>query len=158
MKGSRSEKMGLTTQKQKGKKGGCFDCQKESINKEENKRFLIIVSVLGSAGPIRFLVNEEDMVSGIIDTVLKQYAKEGRLPILGSDPNKFVLYCANAGFDALNPWEEIGSSGARNFVLCKKPEQQPNMTEARAEIISRKGGATWKTWLNKSLSFKISSH
>ncbi|KAL9230650.1 hypothetical protein vseg_005974 [Gypsophila vaccaria] len=112
-------------------------------------------SINGSAGPIRFLVNEEDMVRGIIETALKHYAKEGRLPVLGSDPNKFILYCANAGIDPLNQREEIGSSRVRNFVLCKKPEQPANMTESRAEVISRKDGATWKTWLTKPLSFKI---
>ncbi|XP_074289740.1 uncharacterized protein At4g22758-like [Silene latifolia] len=147
----------MKTHKQKSKKGGCFECQKENVN-GKNKRFLISIAVLGSAGPLRFLVNEDDIVRGIIDTALKLYAKEGRLPLLGSDPNNCVLYCANSGFDALSMWDEIGTNGARNFVLCKKPEQGPNMTEARANIISRKAGASWKSWINKSLSFKISSH
>ncbi|XP_021766200.1 uncharacterized protein At4g22758-like [Chenopodium quinoa] len=139
------------------KKGGnCFECHKDS--RFDNKRFLIIVNVLGSAGPLRFLVNEEDLVSGVIESALKLYAKEGRLPALGSDNSKFLLYCANFGSDALSPWDEVGSCGARNFVLCKKPEQQPNMTEARSHIISRKGSGNWKAWLNKSLTFKISSH
>jgi len=150
--------MGLTN-KQKNKKSGCFECNNLSgVN--NNKRFLISVGVLGSAGPLRFLVNEEDIVRGVIDNALKHYAKEGRLPVLGSNPDSFILYCANVGFDhALSPWDEIGSSGGRNFVLCKKPiEQRPNMTEARAEIISRKGGSSWMSWLNKSLYSKISSH
>lgn len=143
------------------KKAGsnCFECHRDSFNNGSNKRFLISVNVLGSAGPLRFLVNEEDLVGGVIDSALKSYAKEGRLPALGSDNTKFLLYCANDGSDALSPWDEVGSCGARKFVLCKKPEQQPNMTEARSKIISRnKGSGNWKTWLNKSLTFKISSH
>jgi hypothetical protein len=65
----------------------------------KGKRFLISVTVLGSAGPIRFVVNEEELVAAVIDTALKSYAREGRLPILGSDLNDFLLYCRNAASD-----------------------------------------------------------
>lgn len=122
-----------------------------------NNRFLITITVLGSAGPIRFVVNEGDLVAGVIDTTLKSYAREGRFPVLGSDVKKFLLYCANAGSDALSPQETIGSNGGRNFVMCKK-QINPQMTEGRSEIMARKGSGSFKAWLNKSLSFKISSH
>jgi len=127
--------------------------ESESVRK---KRFLVTVNVLGSAGPIRFVVNEGDNVSGVIDTALKLYARAGRLPVLGSDVNNFLLYPANAGMDALKASEMIGSSGARNFVMCKKQsEKHPQMTEARSDMISRKGGGIkWRAWF----SFKISSH
>ncbi|KAJ8428102.1 hypothetical protein Cgig2_012394 [Carnegiea gigantea] len=140
--------------------GNCFECQKESSGMGTNtKRFLISVCVLGSPGPFRFVVNEEDFVVHVIDMALKLYDKEGRLPHLSSDPNKFFLYCANLGSDAMSPWDEIGSFETRNFVLCKKPEQHPNMTEARSEMFSRrKHGLSWKSWLNKSLSLKTLSH
>uniref|UniRef100_A0A5B6YRN1 DUF7054 domain-containing protein n=1 Tax=Davidia involucrata TaxID=16924 RepID=A0A5B6YRN1_DAVIN len=78
--------------------------QKKKNNENQNvkkNRFLITVNVLGSAGPIRFVVNEDDSVSGVIDTALKLYAREGRLPILGSDVNNFLLYPANAGLDGI---------------------------------------------------------
>ncbi|XP_062152901.1 uncharacterized protein At4g22758-like [Alnus glutinosa] len=118
----------------------------------KSNRFLITVNVLGSAGPLRFVVNETDLVAGVIDTALKSYAREGRLPVLGSDVNGFVLYCADAGFNALNPWESIGSHGGRNFVLCKK-QGQPQMTEGRpAEMIAQKRSGSWKAWLNKPFS------
>ncbi|KAL7221636.1 hypothetical protein ACSBR1_023567 [Camellia fascicularis] len=148
MNRSVSEKM--LAQKEKKK-----NTESQSVKKN---RFLITVNVLGSAGPIRFVVNEEDNVSVVIDTALKLYAREGRLPVLGCDVNTFLLYPANAGSDALNPSELIGSSGGRNVVMCKK-QTQPQMTENRSEMISRKGGSnSWKAWLNKSFSFKISSH
>lgn len=65
----------------------------------KGNRFLISITVLGSAGPIRFVVNEEELVAAVMDTALKSYAREGRLPVLGSDLNNFVLYCPLAGID-----------------------------------------------------------
>lgn len=54
---------------------------------------------------------------------------------------------------ALSPVERIRSSGLRNFVLCKK---QP--VEGTPAAVGGKGSGGWRAWLNKSLSFKISSH
>ena len=77
----------------------------------KGNRFLITVNVLGSAGPMRFVVNEDDLVSGVIDTSLKTYAREGRLPVLGSDVNDFILHCADVGFDGIfsNPFLNLCS-------------------------------------------------
>ncbi|KAI6670611.1 hypothetical protein NL676_005496 [Syzygium grande] len=147
MKRALSEK---SLRMQKHKKKNSNDDQ--STNKN---RFLVTINVLGSAGPIRFVVKKDDLVSGVIQTALKSYAREGRLPVLGTDVNNFVLH-AVADSDALNPSEAIGSREGRNFVLCKK-QIQPQMTEARAEMISRKRSGSWKAWLNKSFSFKILS-
>ncbi|KAH7847507.1 hypothetical protein Vadar_026965 [Vaccinium darrowii] len=130
--------------------------KKKSAEKQgaKNNRFLITVNVLGSAGPMRFVVNEEENVKGVIGTALKLYAREKRLPVLGSDVSDFFLYPANAGSEALSLTESIGSSGARNFVLSKI-QKQPQMTEARS-LIKRKGnGSKLKAWLNKSFSFNV---
>ncbi|GMY24683.1 At4g22758 [Fagus crenata] len=56
----------------------------EAQNVKTN-RFLITVNVHGSVGPIRFVVNEDDLVAAVIDTTLKSYSRFGRLPVLGSD-------------------------------------------------------------------------
>ncbi|RDX84259.1 hypothetical protein CR513_34712, partial [Mucuna pruriens] len=125
------------------------------------RRFLISINVLGSAGPIRFVVNEEDLVAAVIETALKSYAREGRLPVLGSDNTGFSLYCPHLGPDALSPWDTIGSHGARNFMLCKKPEcvnEAANDGSGAGGAIPRRGSGTWKSWFNKSLNLKISSH
>ncbi|KAI5659307.1 hypothetical protein M9H77_28100 [Catharanthus roseus] len=88
----------------------------------QGNRLLISITFLGSARPIRFVVNEDELGAAVIDTALKSYACEGRLPILDSDLNNFMLYCPSAGTEALSSWETIGSIGVRNFMLCKKPK------------------------------------
>lgn len=65
----------------------------------KGNRLLISVSVLGSSGPIRFVVNEGELVGSVTDIVLKSYAREGRLPVLGSDLNEFLLYSPSVGSD-----------------------------------------------------------
>ncbi|XP_052203798.1 uncharacterized protein LOC127809135 isoform X2 [Diospyros lotus] len=121
-------------------------------------RLLISITVLGSAGPIRFVVNEDELVAAVIVTALKAYAREGRLPVLGSDFKDFVLYCPIAGTEALGPWQTIGSFGVRNFMLCKKPQVESASVDEEKHAITRKGNGSWKTWFNKSLNLKISSH
>lgn len=127
----------------------------------KGNRFLISITVLGSAGPIRFVVNEEELVAAVIDTALKSYAREGRLPVLGSDLNDFLLYCSNAGSGALSPWDTIGRHGVRNFMLCKKQQTDKTAENGRLDnAIARRGSGSgsWKAWINKSLMFKIPSH
>ncbi|CAA0832959.1 Unknown protein [Striga hermonthica] len=132
----------------------------------KGNRFLISVTVLGSAGPIRFVVNEDEVVAAVIDTALKSYAREGRLPILGSDLNNFILYCPVSGTEALSPWETIGSFGLRNFMLCKKPQTENSIggggggggKSSAPVTVSRKGAGSWRAWFHKSLNLKISSH
>ncbi|KAF7133222.1 uncharacterized protein At4g22758-like [Rhododendron vialii] len=121
-------------------------------------RLLISITVLGSAGPIRFVVNEGQLVGAVIETTLKSYAREGRLPVLGSDLDDFVLYCPIAGNEALSPLEAIGSFGVRNFMLCKKAPMVKTAVGDEKQTMPRKGNCNWKAWFNKSLSLKISSH
>ncbi|CAL0306206.1 unnamed protein product [Lupinus luteus] len=138
---------------------------KQKKNQNANaRRLLISINVLGSAGPIRFVVKEEDLVAKVIDTALKSYAREGRLPVLGNDIASFALYCPHVGSDALSPWDAIGSHGARNFMLCRKPQPSTENVDDDAAAdgngipLSRRGSGSWKAWLNKSLNLKISSH
>lgn len=71
--------------------------KKTQITNNNKRRLLISINVMGSAGPIRFVVNEEELVAAVIETTLKSYAREGRLPVLGSDNNAFCLYCPLLG-------------------------------------------------------------
>ena len=82
---------------QKTKSWGKEEDHKGRNNK--TNRILITINILGSSGPIRLVVNETDVVSCVIETALKTYDREGRLPVLGSDATNFFLYCPEAGFD-----------------------------------------------------------
>ena len=69
--------------------------------------------------------------------------------------------CVFDGVAALSPWDTIGSHGARNFMLCKKPQASTGVPDADASgttTLSRRGSGSWKAWFNKSLNLKISSH
>jgi len=125
---------------------------------DKGNRLLVSITVMGSAGPIRFVVSEKELVASVVDTALKSYAREGRLPILGSKFDHFVLYCPIAGTEALSPWDTIGSFGVRNFMLCKKPGVDKVIDGGKQQDAAAKGSGSWKSWFNKSLNLKISSH
>ncbi|KAD2393566.1 hypothetical protein R6Q59_012148 [Mikania micrantha] len=134
--------------------------KKNPTEKVPGNRLLISITVIGSAGPIRFVVNAEDLVASVMDTALKSYAREGRLPVLGSNINEFVLYCPIAGTEALSLVEAIGSFGVRNFMLCKRPQPVEDAGNAKPLTvgITRKNPGSWKSWFNKSLNLKVSTH
>ncbi|XP_022143314.1 uncharacterized protein LOC111013214 [Momordica charantia] len=94
---------------------------KKTITSGKCSRFLISINVLGSTGPIRFVVNEDDLVCEVMKTTLVAYARQARLPALGTNVDNFILYCVNDGVEALSPRETIGrSKQVRHFLLCKK--------------------------------------
>ncbi|EPS64875.1 hypothetical protein M569_09904 [Genlisea aurea] len=75
-------------------------CPKKKVEEDSgaSRRFLIVVNVFGSSGPLRFLVNGDDAVETVIDKTLRRYAHEGRLPALGFDSSDFHLYPSDAVF------------------------------------------------------------
>ncbi|KHN12462.1 hypothetical protein glysoja_018592 [Glycine soja] len=137
------------------------------------KRLLISINVLGSAGPIRFVVNEEELVAAVIDTARGGFPSWETTPPVSRftapilDPmlrspetyNSFSTFWVNLYGVALSPWDRIGSHGVRNFMLCKKPEGVAD-ADGDASGISRssRGIGSWKAWFNKSLNLKISTH
>ncbi|GAB4828751.1 hypothetical protein Ancab_018420 [Ancistrocladus abbreviatus] len=136
--------------------------QKKAHNVKGN-RVLITINVLGSAGPMRFIVNEHELVAAVIDMVLKSYARGGRLPVLGSNLDDFLLYCPSAGSDALSPWETIGARGGRTFLLCRKPQDAKSAGDEKSATATAakkgfKGTGSFKAWLNRSISLKVAPH
>ena len=53
-----------------------YNKQKKTHKSKINK-FLVSISFIGSAGPIRFVVKEDETVSHVIEYALKCYAREG---------------------------------------------------------------------------------
>ncbi|TVU42307.1 hypothetical protein EJB05_08704, partial [Eragrostis curvula] len=80
---------------------------------DARSRVLVTVTVLGSAGPLRFLVDEGETVAGLIRAALRCYARKGHMPLLGADPAEFLLYTANSRSDALKADERISFNGCR---------------------------------------------
>lgn len=128
--------------------------RKNQVKANEVNRLLVTINVLGSAGPLRFLAREDETVLKIIETALKLYAREGRLPVLGYNAKQFELYCANSGTEAVKPCQVVGALGTRNFLLCKKHEEKL-MNNPPAQQQHHLKGNLWKSWWN---SFGISSH
>lgn len=126
-------------------------------------RVLVTVTVLGSAGPLRFLVDEGESVNGLIRSALRFYAREGRMPLLGADAANFLLYTANGRSDALKSDERISFNGCRSFMLWQKTVADKNGSEPVVATTvnsspGRKGIGGWKFGLNKILlnfSFKV---
>ncbi|CAL5345564.1 unnamed protein product [Camellia sinensis] len=65
--------------------------QKQNQAIKGDNRLLVIITVLGSAGRIRFIVHEGELVAAVMETAIKSYAREGRLSVLGSNLNDFFL-------------------------------------------------------------------
>ncbi|KAL6145093.1 hypothetical protein ACLB2K_055781 [Fragaria x ananassa] len=108
--------------------------QKSKEVKGDNNMMLIRISVVGSTGPIRFVVNKKELVGVVIQRALKSYERDGRLPVLGSDLKDFT----------------IGSREGVNFTLCKKPPTTQPMPLAAAASGHKK--SLIKGWINKSLN------
>ncbi|KAL1824177.1 hypothetical protein DCAR_0312225 [Daucus carota subsp. sativus] len=137
-----SEKFRLFSQNQK---------EKSSAVPGREKRFLIIVNVLGSSGPIKMVVKEDDSVAAVIRAALKLYAREERLPVLGYDVNKCLLYPSHGEQNALSPNEVIAAGGGRNFLLCKKQNHRESADDVMrsSEMTALKKTSCWKTLLIK---------
>ena len=128
-------------------------------------RVLVTVTVLGSAGPLRFLVDEGESVTGLIRAALRCYAREGRMPLLGADAAAFLLYTANGRSDALKADERVSFNGCRSFMLWQKTARQVGVAGSEPAVAAtansspgRKGSSGWKGGLNKillSFSFKV---
>ncbi|GJT09090.1 putative ADP-ribosylation factor GTPase-activating protein AGD11-like protein [Tanacetum coccineum] len=84
-----------------------FKKKKDHVGKSGGNRILIKINVVGSAGPIRFVVDEDELVASVINIAIKMYAREGRLPVLGTKLNEFFLYTPIVGSE-----ETIAANGS----------------------------------------------
>lgn len=84
-------------------------------------KLLLKVTVLGSLGPVQMLMKPESTVSDLVETVVRQYIKEARRPILPSSfGSDFELHFSQFSLESLNREEKLVKLGSRNFLLCPK--------------------------------------
>ncbi|KAG6558272.1 hypothetical protein Mapa_000022 [Marchantia paleacea] len=96
---------------------------------------LVMVTFLGSVGPLRALVDAEASVQAVIGAALQIYAREGRLPAMGLDSSWFDLYSGHVSFsDALEPFQPIKPLNARNFVMVKRQVQREEVVRMQKKV------------------------
>ncbi|KAK1380620.1 Senescence-associated protein [Heracleum sosnowskyi] len=89
---------------------------KKQAAASKDSRILISVTVIGSPGPIRLVVNQEELVAAVIDLILKSYARAGRIPILGTNIEKFFLYRPASGAEGQRRRPAATSSGVNRKI------------------------------------------
>ncbi|XP_057466335.1 uncharacterized protein At4g22758 [Actinidia eriantha] len=86
-------------------------------------KLLLNVTVQRSLGAVQVVMSPESTVGDLIAAALRQYAKEGRRPILESaDPSGFDLHYSQFSLESLDREQQLMALGSRNFFLYpKKP-------------------------------------
>ncbi|KAJ7294788.1 hypothetical protein O6H91_Y232400 [Diphasiastrum complanatum] len=95
----------------------------ELFNQFQGKRVdynkvLVTVTVLGTIGPLRMLLEGDTAVNNVIKATLDEYAREGRLPFIGFDCTRFELHLSQFSLQAIPRHACIKDLGTRSFVLC----------------------------------------
>ncbi|MQM11120.1 hypothetical protein Taro_044027, partial [Colocasia esculenta] len=88
----------------------------------------VTVTVVGSAGPIRFVASEEEPVATIISTALRCYAREGRFPALGC--GEFHLFCARLNYMERMYHHHQGNNNSLASRTAFLPDRHPFMQGA----------------------------
>ncbi|GLT51302.1 hypothetical protein SLA2020_247210 [Shorea laevis] len=84
-------------------------------------KLLLNVTIQGSLGAVQVVMSQENTVGDLIAAAVRQYAKEGRRPILPStDPSRFDLHYSQFSLESLERGEKLVPLGSRNFFLCPK--------------------------------------
>ncbi|KAL9225615.1 hypothetical protein vseg_001518 [Gypsophila vaccaria] len=84
-------------------------------------KVLMNVNIQGSVGAVQVLVSLENTVGDLIVSVVKQYLKEGRRPIiLVNDVLHFDLHYSQFSLQCLDRDEKLAALGSRNFFMCKR--------------------------------------
>ncbi|KAJ9554733.1 hypothetical protein OSB04_009347 [Centaurea solstitialis] len=120
----------------------------EAMPRPKLTKLLLNVTVQRSLGPVQVLISPESTVGDLIAAALRQYAKEGRRPILPSiDPSGFHLHYSQFSLESLAPGETLNELGSRNFFLCPKQPSTVATSSAggRGDIGAGYGGVTTST-------------
>ncbi|CAI9781452.1 unnamed protein product [Fraxinus pennsylvanica] len=84
-------------------------------------KLLLNVTIQRSLGALQVLMSPDATVDDLIKAALRQYAKEGRRPIISSaDSSGFGLHYSQFSLESLDRKEKLMALGSRNFFLCPK--------------------------------------
>ncbi|CAI0398179.1 unnamed protein product [Linum tenue] len=83
-------------------------------------KLLLNVTVQGSVGAVQMLVSPESTVGELIAAVIRQYNKEGRRPVIATDPSRFGLHYSQFSLESLDRAEKLQELGSRNFFMCQR--------------------------------------
>jgi len=98
-----------------GRRGGGFLAEE----RPKLTKLLLNVTIQRSLGTVQVVMSPESTVGDLIAAALRQYAKEGRRPILPSvDPSGFDLHYSQFSLESLDREERLMALGSRNFFLC----------------------------------------
>ncbi|CAI0398177.1 unnamed protein product [Linum tenue] len=64
-------------------------------------KLLLNVTVQGSVGAVQMLVSPESTVGELIAAVIRQYNKEGRRPVIATDPSRFGLHYSQFSLESV---------------------------------------------------------
>ncbi|KAJ8449353.1 hypothetical protein Cgig2_002485 [Carnegiea gigantea] len=112
-----------------------------NVGYEKDAKVLITVTVEGSPGPIRTLVQLGTSVEDTIKLVIQKYMEQGRTPWLPNDASSaFDLHVSYFSLQCLDRSNAIGETGSRSFYLRKKNvrylEKAATTTLVTPEIMS----------------------
>lgn len=100
-------------------------------------KLLVNVTVQRSTGPLHVLISPDSTVEDLIAASLRQYAKEGRRPVLPStSAADYGLHYSQFSLESLDRGERLRALGSRNFFLC------PSELEAAAAAGNRAVGGS----------------
>ncbi|KAM7522473.1 hypothetical protein LguiA_012375 [Lonicera macranthoides] len=100
-------------------------------------KLLLNVTVQRSLGPVMVLMPPESTVGDLIAAALRQYAKEGRRPILPSaNSSDFDLHYSQFSLESLDRDEKLTALGSRNFFLCPKKSGNENSGEGFGSAVT----------------------
>ncbi|KAK9279692.1 hypothetical protein L1049_013372 [Liquidambar formosana] len=109
-------------------------------------KLLLNVTIQRSAGAVQVVMTPESTVGDLIAAAVRQYAKEGRRPILPTtDPSGFGLHYSQFSLESLDREEKLMALGSRNFFLClKEPAMDGVETTSSTTTCSKEAGKASK--------------
>ncbi|CAO2813215.1 unnamed protein product [Amaranthus hypochondriacus] len=136
-----------------GMRNGVVSPSMEEFKSKKLTKVLVNVTIQGSVGTVQVLISPDLTVKDLIIAAIKQYAKEGRRPVLCcANLEDFSLHYSQFSLESLDRDEKIAELGSRNFFLCKrnKEVEEASSCSTQAEKVTKLGSPLppWLKFMN----------